>query len=387
MHGRFLRGSGLALLMLAASVAGMLRGQSGEDQTSQRIGELVKQLGADKYAQREAACRELERIGELALPALQDALKNSDDLEIVRRARDTSLAILKQACKSHSTGLELALVKEGEFLMGSPDAEIGRRADEVQHRVRITRPFLLGIHEVQQRQYEQVMRHNPSAFKTGGVNHAKIVGQATGEFPVELVSWYDAIEFCNRLSQLDGFQPYYKLADVQRQQESISAAHVSVLGGNGYRLPTEAEWEYACRAATTSPFNFGQTTREGLFNAKPMVVASGYGSSLKWPDLGRTVRTGIYPPNGLGLFDMHGNVAEWCWDYYGKDYHGEAPAEDPTGPDRGDHRVQRGGSWLVSEASCRSASRLFHAPSERKDYAGFRVARTPARPPQIRNQD
>jgi len=380
---RLLNSRGVWTLLLAVvtvSAAGFLRDGRGNDAEADRITRLVQQLDDDNFATRTAASKELVALGEVALPALRQAAVGQG-LEFSRRIERVVLDILLNVPKrSKSIGLELVAINAGEMSMGSPNAEASRRPDEAEHVVRITAPFLLATHEVTQDEYELVMKSNPSGFHAKGPGKDKVVRTSTRWFPVETVSWYDAVEFCNRLSIRDGYEPYYKLADVKRQADAIASADVSIAGGNGYRLPTEAEWEFACRAGTTTAYHFGKDTRYGLTNCKPLMVSSGYGMSLKWPDLGRTARVGTYPPNSLGLCDMHGNVAEWCWDWYDKDYYAQSPKADPSGPDRGTHRVLRGGSWLVSEGSCRSASRFFHAPSERKDYAGFRVARTPGPP-------
>jgi formylglycine-generating enzyme required for sulfatase activity len=161
--------------------------------------------------------------------------------------------------RSRSIGLEMVLIEAGEFQMGSPANETDRQNDETQHRVRITRPFYLGKYEVTQSEYQRVMGVNPSTFAPSGFLKDHVAGRDTSRFPVENVSWYDAVEFCNKLSQQDGFPPYYTLSGVQRESNSIKSATVAIAGGNGYRLPTEAEWEYACRAGTTTPFHFGST--------------------------------------------------------------------------------------------------------------------------------
>jgi len=148
--------------------------------------------------------------------------------------------------------------------------------------------------------------------------------------------------------------------------------------GKTYRLPTEAEWEYACRAGTDSPFSYGKDTARTDANIKAPTVPGGYGGdSPKWKELGRTAKVGSYPPNEWGLFDMHGNVEEWCEDWYDKDAYSKPPSEELQGFTAGTYKVARGGSWLLNDAHSRSASRIFHMPREAKFYGGFRVARTP----------
>ncbi len=363
---------GLGLILLVSCLPGPLRGN---DPTLQRVAELINQLGDAAFARREAASKGLEAVGEQALPALRTAAADNPDLEIRRRARQAIRAIMLGCRKSKSTGLEMALIDMGGFQMGSAKGESGRRPDELAHPVAISRPYLLGVYEVTQSEFERVMKTRPSWFSAAGGGKDKVVGLDTSRFPVEQASWYDAVEFCNRLSKQDGYEPYYRLDDVQRAGEAVQRARVTIAGGNGYRLPTEAEWEYACRAGTIRAFHFGVQNTGREANLKPG-PATGYGSPRKWPTLDRTAKVGSYPPNDWGLYDMHGNAAEWCWDWYGKDY-APAPAADPHGPASGTHRVVRGGSWLVNEGSCRSASRAFHPPDERNYVAGFRVARTP----------
>jgi sulfatase modifying factor 1 len=365
-------------LLLSVALAGLLYGDRGQDAPADRFAGLIQQLGDRKFARREEASTKLEAAGEKALPALRRAVATTRDPEIRRRAREVAHLIVKAGCKSKSIGLELVSIEVGEFQMGSPIHERDRRGDESLHRVRITTPFVLGAYEVTQDEYQQVMKSTPSWFASKGTGKDKVAGQKTDRFPVDTVTWFDAIEFCNRLSKLDGYEPYYKTTDVKRIMDSIKSAKVTIVGGNGYRLPTEAEWEYACRAGTTGVYHFGEATRPGLINCKPLLVASGYGSALKWPDLERITRVGSHDPNAWGLHDMHGNVGEWCWDRYDRQYYARSPRDDPAGPDEGNHRVLRGGSWLVSEGSCRSASRFFHTPDESNYTGGFRVARTPS---------
>ena len=261
--------------------------------------------------------------------------------------------------------------------MGSPENEAYRNPDEPWHPVSITKPFYLGVYEVTQGEYQQVMKTNPSSFTETGKRNAEVRGLETARFPVEGVTWFDALEFCNRLGKQDSFEPYYKLEDVKLEGDSIKSAKVTILGGYGYRLPTEAEWEYACRAGTQNAYHFGGSSNGVLANTKGVTIPGGYGGDIKGPNLARTSRVGSYGANSWGLYDMHGNAGEWCWDFYARDYYAGSPRNDPQGPETGNQRVIRGGSWLVTEANCRSAARFWQTPDEAKDFVGFRVARNP----------
>ncbi len=307
------------------------------------------------------------------MPDIRKAAAAHKDLEIRERVEAAILAIMRRSGTSKSTGLKMALIEAGGFRMGDPGAARQGRG-ELAHGVGITHPFLLGIHEVTQDLYRRVMAAEPSGFSMGGDREAKIKGMETGTFPVEEVAWFDCLEFCNRLSRLDGYPPCYELTDVKREGDSITGARATIVGGNGYRLPTEAQWEYACRAGTVGMYHYGErnTGREANLRGR-----TSYASGPSFKSLDRPAKVGSYPANAWGLYDMHGNVGEWCWDWYGKDYYGQSPPSDPQGPDRGDQRVVRGGSWLDAETACRSASRFWLTPDERKDHVGFRVARMP----------
>jgi len=245
---------------------------------------------------------------------------------------------------SNSIGMKLVLVPAGEFRMGSPNSEEGRSGYEgPQHKVRITKPFYMGKYEVTQGEFQEVMGRNPSRFSTRGENKWQVSGMDTNRFPVENVSWNDAVEFCRKLSEKES---------------------------RNYRLPTEAEWEYACRAGTKTPFSFGSVLngREANCNGE-----SPYGTAEKGPNLQRTTTVGSYPPNAFGLHDMHGNVWEWCADWYHHYYYQIAPEKDPPGPETGSSRVMRGAGWGNAASDCRSALRGSDAPTFRRDV-GFRVA-------------
>ena len=240
-------------------------------------------------------------------------------------------------------GMKLVLIPSGEFVMGSPDSDPDAENDEKPpHRVRITRPFYLGAYEVTRRQYRAVTGTDPSSFKD------------SDDLPVDQVSWNDAVAFSNKLSEMEGLKPCYESGGGLR------------LGGDGYRLPTEAEWEYACRAGTTTRYSCGdEAARLGGF-------AWYRGNSER-----RTHPVGKKRPNAWGLYDMHGNVFEWCGDWYAEGYDRGSPGVDPAGPSKAEGRVVRGGGWgSLGTQSCRSASRLKDAPTKGYFNRGFRIART-----------
>ncbi len=240
----------------------------------------------------------------------------------------------------NAIGMKLAFLPTGTFSMGSPETESGRDAEEVSHDVEITRPFYMGIHPVTQVQYQQVMGNNPANFSAGnggGPDH-----------PVEQVSWLDAQLFCE------------KLAAMQEEKQL----------GRVYRLPTEAEWEYACRAGTKSPFHFGPmlSSQQANFDG-----ALPYGSASPGPNRERTTKVGSFPANAFGLYDMHGNVLEWCTDWYAEAAYKENSPKDPLGPSHGELHVMRGGCWNYAGHQCRSAFRDRGTPDYRNDTIGFRV--------------
>ncbi len=257
---------------------------------------------------------------------------------------------------TNSIGMKLVSIPAGEFQMGAPGGEYKAFSDErPQHSVRITRPFYLGVYEVTQAEYEQVMGTNPSEFKYTHSNmlvNGLLPDRDTGQFPVDSVSWNEAVEFCRRLSAFS---------------EEKAAGHM-------YRLPTEAEWEYACRAGTTTPFHFGSQLNGREANSD----GAAYGTPQKGPNLHRSTKVGSYAPNAFGLYDMHGNVNEWCEDWDGP--YTLATVSDPTGPASGSMRVFRGGSWKDWSGNCRSAARNKHSPGSQGSLLGFRVAMTPGSP-------
>ena len=269
---------------------------------------------------------------------------HGNDLEPVSLARYARFRPARSGRLINSLGMEFALIPAGTFLMGSPETEATRKRDEGPQRpITISRPFYLGVYAVTQEQYQAVMGANPSQFtaETGG-------GPA---HPVETVNWEEAVEFCRRLSQWPAEER----------------------NGRVYRLPTEAEWEYACRAGTTTAFHYGPalSSREAnLHGGQPYFAPPG-------PHLERTTPVGSYAPNAFGLYDLHGNVWEWCQDWYSDTYLADVAAVDPVGPTDGTHRVQRGGCWNAYGECCRAAYRSSNDPPTRQmNCVGFRVALT-----------
>jgi formylglycine-generating enzyme required for sulfatase activity len=253
---------------------------------------------------------------------------------------------------TNSIGMKLVLIPPGEFLMGSPESERDRGSDEQQHRVRITKPFFLGVHEVTQAEYQRVMGTNPSVFSRGGSMRDKLGDTDTSQFPVEDVTWDDAVSFCSKLSQLPAEQTARRV----------------------YRLPSEAEWECACRSGTTTPFHFGGQLNGTQANCNGQVP---YGTQTSGPRLERTAAVGSYSPNAFGLYDMHGNVWEWCHDWYEAKYYTNSPTDDPQGPTQYSFRVIRGGGWNRGAGNCRSAFRYGYQPANRSVSLGFRAALVP----------
>ena len=232
--------------------------------------------------------------------------------------------------------MKLTLIPAGEFMMGSPDSDLDASGDEKpQHQVRISKAFYLGVTEVTQDQYEEVMGQNPSRFTESGP-----------DVPVENVSWDDAQGFCRKLSEL-------------AEEKEASRR---------YRLPTEAEWEYACRAGSAGKFCHGDD-KSTLGDYAWCGGNSG----------GKTHQVGQKKPNAWGLYDMHGNVWEWCADWFdGELFYAQSPPTDPSGPPTGLYRVFRGGSRRWYPWFCRSAFRGSRAPGEPQEPIGFRVAQVRA---------
>ena len=234
--------------------------------------------------------------------------------------------------------LELAWCPAGVFMMGSPAGEAERDDDEPLHQVKISKGFWMGIYPVTQKQYTAVMGSNPSNYD-GFDSH-----------PVENVTWFDAKDFCKRA---------LKLAQ-------------NIPDGMTFDLPTEAQWEYACRAGTKTPFHFGDKLNGEQANCDG---TRPYGTTQEGANIDCTCNVGSYAPNAWGLYDMHGNVWEWCNDWYGP--YQEGFVADPQGAANGTKHSERGGSWRNAAKRCRAAIRRKSAPEDVYDNLGFRVILTP----------
>jgi formylglycine-generating enzyme required for sulfatase activity/dienelactone hydrolase len=232
-----------------------------------------------------------------------------------------------------SVKMKLARIESGKFRMGSPPGEAGRGDDERPHEAVIAKPYAIGVFPVTQAQYRQVMGTRPSRFSPKGRARDRVVGLNTDDFPVENVTWDDARDFCRIVSLLPAVRDKGWVVD----------------------LPTEAEWEYACRAGTETALHFGNalSSRQANFNGN-----NPYGDAAQGPSLGRTTQVGSYPANAWGLFDMHGNVLQWCKDAYDPDYQ----LADQKGPS---DRVVRGGLFNFAAKDCRSARRFHFDPTLR----------------------
>jgi len=335
-------------------------------------------LAAVKKYNAMAKVLEVDRINSDTEPELyakiQEEIKNEKEAEQQRlqaeeqKKQQQYIADLKKK-GDYKTGktatfghMEFVLVTDGTFTMGSPESEAERGTDEKQHTVTVS-PFWIGKYEVTQKQYEDVMGTNPSSFKGDNL-------------PVEDVSWYDVVEYCNKMSEKYGLKLYYNV-DKNRKDPGNTNKNdnikwtVTIAGGNGFRLPTEAEWEYACRAGTTTAFCYGYKLDSSMANFDGNCpYNSGKGTYRE-----KTTVVGSFKPNAWGLYDMHGDVWEWCWDWYDSDYYSKSPAKDPEGADGGEYRVLRGGSWFNNGYSLRSAFRNYGAII-RYYVVGFRVARS-----------
>jgi formylglycine-generating enzyme required for sulfatase activity len=344
----------------------LLDGMSGKADVDRN--DRVSLVELYKYVNQETKVYVARKFNGFQTPALKGTI--DDDFDISR-----SLGLAKEI--TNSIGMKLILIPAGEFMMGSPEGDKGRESDEHPHRVRITKPFYLGAHEVTLGQFLEF--YHRANYKTEAERDGKGGWGYTGDrespfkqspeyvawnsgfpqtkdHPVVNVSWNDAVAFCEWLGRKEG---------------------------KTYRLPTEAEWEYACRAGTTTRYYFGDDS-EGLVragNVRDMTTKAtfpGWTTESGSDGYVFTAPVGRFQPDPFGLYDMHGNVWEWCADWAGGDYYQSSPVDDPTGPASGSFRESRGGSWYDAPGSCRAANRNCSSPDYRSFNLGFRVALVPA---------
>jgi formylglycine-generating enzyme required for sulfatase activity len=302
-------------------------GNRNDETTLAELTEYVQENVFRFVRKRHAVSQEPRLLGNVGLVVLRDLGRGGPAAELIT---------------TRVAGIKLKRIPAREFLMGSPDEDKDASGDEKpRHQVRITRPFYLGVTEVTQGQYRAVTGQSPSHFK------------GSDDLPVEQVSWNDTIAFCNRLSEAEGLKPYYRFGAGEQS------------GGDGYRLPTEAEWEYACRAGNPARYSFGD-------DPASLGEYAWFGEDLL---KGSTHPVGQKQPNAFGLYDMHGNVWEWCWDGYSEKYYAQSPVDDPSGPLQASGRVVRGGGWLSGPQNARLANRDGYTPGNRYINLGFRLAR------------
>jgi len=256
------------------------------------------------------------------------------------------------------------LIQGGIFTMGSPEKEVDRiKERETQHQVKVS-SFYMCQYAVSQAEYRALIGDNPAHF-TGNDN-----------LPVEMVTWWDATFYCNKLNRKYGYSPTYDSeGNLLTPEGSITQDIRQVIG---FRLPTEAEWEYACRAGTDTPFNTGYnlTTDQANYNGNYP-----YNENKKGQYRQKTVPVNSFAPNDWKLYNMHGNVWEWCYDWYDENYYNTCKAkgtvENPIGASSGSFRVLRGGCWGDDARYCRSAYRIITAPGNRNRNFGFRLVFVP----------
>lgn len=291
---------------------------------------------------RDSSTREKAKVALAASRELVVLDPENTEAAAIKKNLERLLSLQPGEAITNSFGMVMVWMKPGEFRMGSPQNEPERDLIELQHPVRLTRGFWIANTEVTQGAWEALMKGSVAAQRDKANKELLLRGEGKN-YPMYYVSWEEAMEFCRQLTEYERAEG--RLPD-----------------GCAYTLPTEAQWEYACRAGTTTPYA-GSLESMGWFSANS--------SSSTQP-------VGAKRPNAWGLFDMHGNVWEWCLDWYSE--YGPGPATDPRGPASGANHVGRGGAWSYRAGVCRSAVRLKLAPNFRSNLVGFRVALAPVSP-------
>lgn len=274
----------------------------------------------------------------------------------------TGFRKLPKDISSPGTGMKLIAIPSGTFKMGTDKEEYpGDKDESPQHKVTLLRDYYIGVYEVTQAEFEKVMGYNPSTLK------------GSPRLPVETLTWYDAVAFCNRLSQLDHFNPAYTISDIKKDSFHIIDAYVTCdFNSNGYRLPTEAEWEKACRGGTLTPFPFGnniKTSQANYDGETPYLLSEPKGLFRN-----KSIEVDSLVSNGFGLYHIVGNVFEWCWDYKGN--YSSYPQANPIGPEFGTERIRRGGAYTSPAHHMRSAVRHGVPPGAALFHMGMRVVKS-----------
>ncbi len=350
----------------AASTPAMSPIGSSPDASSELTSDLTGS-GSEAAAVRSDLAPAVIMAADLVSTAIESGSPRTDNTSSVQPAETgTTGAAVVLATATDPT---FVLVQPQTFTMGSPQNEPGRWSDETQHQVTLTHSFYMQTTEVTQSQWKAIVGNNPSFNKDAG-----------GTAPVETISWWEAAAYANALSTSEGMPKCYSLTGCSALPGTgLRCADVAVnaVGGDpyecaGYRLPTEAEWECAYRAGSTTAFYSGQITQTGFEPVDPNLIAIGWYSG----NSGGTIRSVAQKqPNALGLYDVAGNVWEWTWDWLGPAYGGAAET-DPLGPPDGLYRVGRGGSFSSAALHQRAAARGGARPDGRGHDLGFRLARS-----------
>ncbi|MFA6504927.1 MAG: SUMF1/EgtB/PvdO family nonheme iron enzyme [Treponemataceae bacterium] len=282
-------------------------------------------------------------------------------LSIAAYAQDEKKAGMRKSVG----GIDFVYCPAGSFMMGTAIPPADYENESPRHKVALE-AFWISKYEITQSRYESVKEENPSSFPGNAEN------------PVEKVSWYDAVEFCNELSVKSGISPYYSINKSETDPnnhnkfDKVKWIVNENAGAGGFRLPTEAEWEYACRAGTETIYYWGNQKDASTISTYEVCEINSWKKGENHPDYG-THAVGTKKPNAWGIFDMSGNVSEWCWDWFDEKFYAASPRKNPKGPIAGEDKVVRGASWFFGAAEMRSALRARTYPISRFDKIGIRV--------------